>query len=313
MNILITGGAGFIGSHLAKNLISDERVSSIKILDCYKKGKHNLVEDNSGKICYVNQDLTADNLNFDQLLDGVDYIYHLAAEKYSGSSDDNYQKIIDTNITATYKLFEEAAKRKVKRIIFSSSLYVYGDYYEEKYETSPLNPHTIYGISKIGGEQLLRKVSKEYDMNYNILRFFFVYGPGVNNFSSDFSMGYKSVILKHLDRIGNNQPPEIYGSGEQKLDYIYIDDLIEALKTSLFSDTKNETFNIGSATGYSVNDITQKILKLTSSKLNPIYKKADATDKTIRVANIDKAKEKLGFEPKTKLEKGLENIMNWIS
>ena len=147
---------------------------------------------------------------------------------------------------------------RIKKIVFSSSLYVYGKTKENGFsEKDPCNPHTIYGISKLTGEHLLSYFSQNFKLDYVVLRYFFVYGPYQYQ-----GMGYKSVIVKNFQRLLQGKTPIIYGNGQQMLDYIYIDDVVNATILSLSDQFKNKCFNIGSNNGLSIKQLLNVMMEV---------------------------------------------------
>lgn len=313
MSSIITGGAGFIGSHLAKALSPNN--NEVHIVDPMFHGKqHMLPKTDFSNISYHKMDITIDAVP-DQIFKQSNVLFHLAACKHSSNSGIDAQSILQTNIDATYRLFEQAAQKGIKTIVFTSSLYAYGRYHlPAMNESDAPMPDTVYGISKYTGELLLREICKKYGINGVILRLFFVYGPGVNPWTADFRNGYKSVIIKHFERIMQGKAPIINGDGRQSLDYIYIDDVVSALTNAPnFATTDVPIYNIASGNAISVNDLTQKICSTTAYKDTIEYNKADSTEGTVRAADISKAQNTTNWAPMVSFESGINNIYNWLN
>jgi UDP-glucose 4-epimerase len=306
-NVLVTGGCGFIGSHLVRRLI-DLSVGSITVIDSLKYGDKTNIGKEFRNIKIIKY--TIDNKNDDVLyeaLHGIDYLFHLAAEKHNQSID-NPEDVINSNINGTFRLYEAAARNKVKKVVYASSLYAYGRMSSPNMNESELPaPKTIYGISKLVGELFLSHYLLKNDLKYNVLRYFFIYGP--KQFSGT---GYKSVVVKNFERIFNNENPIIFGDGRQVLDYIYIDDVISATIKAVESDCYGEVFNVGSSIPTSIDQLTDVMLKVSGKSLEKIYNPPDETKDTYRVADISKIKKILDFQPTVSLEEGLRRTYEWI-
>jgi len=312
-NILVTGGAGFVGSNLTRSLAN--LGANIIVLDNQSKGKHNLLtkQDN---IKYLVKDLNKlSESELLKILSGIEILYHLAAEKHSSQNQISVEDILSTNISATYRLFQAASKASVKKIVFTSSLYAYGRYALPPARENDLpKPDTLYGISKLSAEHMLRQIFNDNNnINYTIARLFFVYGPGIKPYSDKFSMGYKSVLLKHFQRMINNEAPIIYGSGQQGLDYIYIDDVVKALILCAGNNkSNNKTLNISTGKYNSILDLTQMAKNICGFTGNTIFQTADKTDNTIRCGDNSLASETLDWTPNISIEHGLKNLYEWI-
>lgn len=305
-NILVTGAAGFIGSHLCKYL-AQVNPRKILALDSLNYGTwQNLGELKNIELIKADlAELSSDD--FLNLMKKTDYVFHLAAEKHNQSKD-SPQKVIDVNISATYRLIDSAAKSSIKKFVFTSSLYAYGNMQSSAMkETDIPKPRTIYGTSKLAGEHILNEFAIKNQLDYNVARLFFTYGT-----HQYCGMGYKSVIVSNFERIIKGERPTIYGDGEQSLDYIYVNDIIEGL-TMLASDKSSRSvFNLGSGTAVSVNTLTKLMLKVSGSKLEPLYCDADWTHGSSRGSDPSKAKQELNWQAKVSLEAGLTKVYEWM-
>lgn len=308
-NILVTGGCGFIGSHLARKL-ANLGVGKITIIDSLEYGKKENLENLLNQVEVVKYWIgSRDDAVLAEKLKGVDYLFHLAAEKHNQSVDNPF-KILESNVNGTLRLFELASQKNVKKVFFSSSLYVYGYGRGENVpfdESRTPSPVTVYGISKLAGEQFLKYCYEKYNLRSAILRFFFVYGP--RQFSGT---GYKSVIIKNFERMLCGENPMIFGNGEQSLDYIFVDDIVDGIIKSVESDYNNETFNIGNAIPVTINHLTDVMLGISKGNFNRTYGPADITHNTFRVADTSKIEKMLGFKPTISLEEGLRRTYNWM-
>lgn len=305
-SVLVTGGAGFIGSHLVRRLL-DLGVKKVIVIDSFEYGiEENLPEDD--RIARIKHNIGIDSIvSLERLIKECAYVFHLAAQKHNQSLATPYA-VYQTNIIGTADLFELAGKCGVKKIIFSSSLYSYGrTTLPPMREDDCVNPHTIYGISKVAGEQLLAYYANKYKYNYAALRLFFVYGP--RQFPG---MGYKSVIVKNFERLIREKRPIIFGDGNQSLDYVYVDDVINALVKVAENPVSGEIFNVGSGEATPISSLITLMKKIAESTAEIDYGPVDETQGTIRVSDIKKIGKIIQWQPTVTLEDGLERTFAWI-
>lgn len=301
-SVTVTGAAGFIGGHLMDSLAADSELHVVGI-DSLRSGSWDRFSNDGTQI-------TADlrNLNskeMEELLRGSSVLFHLAAEKHNSARDPI--EVIDVNVSATYRLFEAAAKVGVGRVVFASSLYAYGSMGPEPMsEGDPPSPRTLYGVTKVAGEHLLQMAARQADMKWAIARLFFVYGP--KQYARG---GYKSVIVSNFERIARGEPPVINGDGEQALDYVFVDDVIKALRDLADVDSPNGVMNFGYGQAWSVNDLTDLMLQVADSRLQPVYAPADWTAGSIRVCDPTAARDRIGWKPSVQMQDGLE--LTWES
>jgi UDP-glucose 4-epimerase len=293
--ILVTGGAGFVGRHLVSDLL--ESGNEVHVVDSGETGRPELLPSSVSLTDVDISNLT--DKDWKEILTGVDFVYHLAARKYN-TPGVTAEQLIAANATATYRLAEAASNANVKKFVYSSTLYAYGSMGPKvMVETDVPSPKTVYGASKLFGEHSLQNKDFKLPLNWSVARFFFVYGPG--QFSEG---GYKSVIVSNFERIAKGDNPVIHGSGEQVLDYIYVGDVVRALK-KMADSPLNDTFNLGSGNHYSINEVTKLMLDVSKTSLEPIHSEPDWTEGTSRVGDNRKARELLSWEPLVSLEEGL--------
>jgi UDP-glucose 4-epimerase len=303
---LVTGGAGFIGSRLVRHLLSIG-VSRVTVLDSFSTGSEaNLVED--PRVTVVRYTLGAGpSADLVPILSASPFVFHLAAEKHS-QSENNADRLFRTNVNGMYQLLEAAAANQVQRVVFTSSLYAYGRTSGEgMVESEPLNPWTVYGTTKAAGESLCEHFFRSKGLSYNILRSFFVYGPGQTS-----GTGYKTVIPVNFGRIRKGEPPKIHGDGQQILDYVFIDDVVEATVLVMEKAPSRAIYNVGSGEGTSVEDLTREMTRAAGVEFRPEYGPADWTSGTRRVADVSKIRDEIGWRASTTLAAGLDRTYRWL-
>jgi UDP-glucose 4-epimerase len=306
--IMVTGGCGFIGSHLVRQLIASG-AARVVVVDSLRYGDRANLGQLSAAVEIVRHTLGTDRTaELDAAMTGVDYLFHLAAEKHQQSAGRELE-LMRSNIEGTYTLFSLAAQRGVRKIVFTSSLYAYGRMQGPPFvEDEVPQPHTVYGISKLCGEHLLRHIHAAHGVPYNVLRYLFIYGP--RQFAG---MGYKSVIVKNFERLLAGQPPIVYGDGTQALDYVFVDDAVAATIRALESEHSGEVFNIGSGVPTSVNALIDMMLTVAGSGMPKAYEPADWTAGSCRVGDIRKVRRLLGWKPRTPLFDGLTQTFAWMA
>ena len=244
---IVTGGAGFIGSHLVDKLI--EQGVEVTILDNLSTGKKQNINPKAEFIdCDIFKDTYGD-LIF--LLNGADTVFHLAAKTTVQESIEKPSLYNDINVVGTLNLLEAAAAMKVKRFIFSSSSSVYGNAKVPTSEDHPLNPISPYALNKLIGEQYCKLYSEIYNIDTVCLRYFNVYGDRMNN------EGYKLVFPIFKEQILNNKPLTINNNGEQRRDFIHVNDVVRAniLVAKHSNNFNGDIYNVGNGKNYSINEI----------------------------------------------------------
>ena len=305
--ILVTGGAGFVGSHVVDKLLL-KNPKKVIILDNFSRGTPQNIE-NASK--HKNTELVTgdirDSEQVNSVVKGCDYVFHLAAIRITRCAEDPrlcQQVLVD----GTFNILEACATNKVKKLILSSSVSIYGDpSYLPMDEKHPFNNTTAYGAAKIANEEMTKAFRAMYGLNYVILRYFNIYGPRMDIYGV-----YTEVLIKWLEAIDKNVPPIIHGDGKQALDFIYVKDIADANTIALESDINEGVFNVGTGKSTSLKELLDILLELTGSKLKPIYQenvKRPYVQK--RAADITLAKNKLGFVAKTDLKSGLRKLIEW--
>ncbi len=310
VKILITGGAGFIGSHLAEKLAQlDHEVVILDNLDPYyhvgiKKKNIEIVLKN--KNCsFVNGDIL-DNEQLDNIVkEGINFIFHEAAQPGVRASVEDPLKPNEVNVKGTLNVLEAARKGEVERIINASSSSVYGkvEYlpFDEKHPTQPLSP---YGVSKMVAEHYCRVYNDLYGLSTVSLRYFTVYGP---------RMRPDLAIPIFTRALFGGEKPTIFGNGEQTRDLTYIEDIVAANVNLLDTDKADgEILNIGGGKRVTVNQLFENLKRLTGRDIEPIYGNEIKGDAKHTLSKVDKARRLIGYEPETSIEAGLEKFVKWF-
>lgn len=303
--IVVTGGAGFIGSHLVRKLKS--LGAFVSVIDDFTNSSRNRVGPEDRLIPAAIDSCGQEEL--DSALAGADYLFHLAAVKHKRTEQGGGSGFL-RNVIGAYRLFTAAVENGVEKIVYTSSLYVYGRSSPSAFfESGQVNPTTLYGISKLDGELVLAALCRDKPTAFSVLRLFFVYGP-----YQHIAGAYPTVITKNLTRLLTGLPPVVNGDGSQVLDYVYVEDVVEALVKSALAGEKALTLNVGSGTGISVLNLVGKLLAAAGGNGtgNIEYRPRDETHGTSRVADTERISRVLGWRPGTSLEDGINQTLNWL-
>lgn len=294
---VVTGAAGFIGSHLCRALLA-RGAARIVALDHLGFGTWGRIDGyEPGRLVQETRDLARMKPDdWAPLLEDADVLFHLAAEKHNNALDDP-QRVLAVNVAATQELFAAAEKARVGKTVFTSSLYAHGRTKAPAMCESELpQPRTIYGISKLAGEHLLAATGLEATS----LRLFFVYGPGQYA-----GKGYRSVIVSNFERILRGEAPTLRGDGEQALDYVYVADVVDALLQAAATPGRPGPYNVGSGDAVTIKALTRTMLRVAGSDLAPVHVEADWTAGSCRFADVSRIAAALGWKPQVGLEAGL--------
>ena len=305
MKILVTGGAGFIGSHLVEELLSNEH--EILIFDNCLTGKKEHLEI-TGNFTFINDDFGSENsLEVIEKFD-PDICFHLAAQSSVVVSVENPALDFEHNILQPIKLIQVLLKSNCKKLVFTSSGgTIFGEptvipTAEEDYADEPESP---YGVAKKRLNELIKIMLKNSSMKYSILNLSNVYGPRQD------PHGEAGVVSIFANKYLKNEEPTIYGDGEQTRDYIYVKDVVSALiKSSKIEE--NHFLNIGTGIETSVNDLANSMKIQFKSEINPIYKPAREGELNRSVLNNTKAKKELNWKPEYSLDDGMKQVFKWL-
>jgi UDP-glucose 4-epimerase len=308
--ILVTGGAGFIGSHIVDRLLNEGfEVAIIDNLDTGRLENIAHYQDREG-FHFIKGDIRDFNLVKEAMKD-MDAVFHEAALASVTLSVENPLLTNDINVSGTLNLLKASSDLNVKRFIYASSAAVYGDTSSpQKKENMTRNPTSPYGVSKLAAENYVKLFHKLYGLETVSLRYFNVYGPRQR---FDIQNAYGGAITIFTNRLLRNMPPIIYGNGEQTRDFVYIQDVIEANILALNSkNAAGEAFNIGTGTNISINQIAEILKdKMNKKHLKNVHADPRPTDIRHGYADINKAKKILGYNPKFSIKEGLTELVNW--
>ncbi|CAG0937492.1 UDP-glucose 4-epimerase [Thermoflexales bacterium] len=304
---LVTGGAGFIGSHLVTTLL--ERGDQVRVLDNFATGKREHIDLYHGRAGVVEGDVR-DHALVERLMAGVDYVLHLAAVVSVPQSMRDPALTNDVNVNGTLNVLAAARKFNVKRVVFSSSCAVYGDNPElplsERSITQPLSP---YAASKLIGEVYCQTYYRAYGLPTVCLRYFNIYGP-----RQDPNGDYAAVIPKFVQRLKAGQAPLIYGAGQQTRDFVYVGDVVRAnLLACEHPQASGRVFNIASGQGTSLLELAASVNGLTPQPIQPQFAPPREGDILHSRGDGTCAHTTLGFQPTMGLNEGLKQLYDSIN
>jgi UDP-glucose 4-epimerase len=299
---VVTGGAGFIGSHLTEELA--RQGYQVVILDDLSTGKRENIEAlvKRDRARFVQGSIT-DLPLLKKLFSSIDIVFHLAAIPSVPRSIENPLASHEANITGTLNVLLAARDNGVKKVIYASSSSVYGDTPTlPKTENMPPNPQSPYAVTKLAGEGYCQVFQEVYGLPGACLRYFNIYGP-----RQDLDSQHAALIPRFISQILQGKPPVIFGDGEQTRDFTFVKDAVAATILAAESDATG-IFNIGTGNRVTINQLTEFILKVTGKDLKPLYQQSRSGDVRHSLADISRAKG-FGYEPQYSLEDGLRETI----
>lgn len=306
--ILVTGGAGFIGSYVVEELILLKPRKIIIIDNLIRGGYPNMKNfANNPVVEFHNADMRDLDL-LEKCIAGTDYVFHMAALRINSCAA-NPREGFEVMLQSTFEVALLCVKHKVKKVVYSSSASVYGlaQHFPTPESDNPYNNQTFYGAAKMWGEQLFRSFKFMYGLDYVALRYFNAYGPRM-----DTDGKYTEVMIKWLDCIRDEKNPLIYGDGSTTMDFVYVKDIAKSNIAALQSDVSDEAFNIGNCEETSLKELLAVLLKVNNSHLTPEYRAENSINPVSRrLADISKAKDLLRFTPSISLEQGMKELSEW--
>ena len=311
-SVLVIGGAGFIGSHVVKDLLNTD-IGKVVVFDNFTRGKIDYLSESFNDSRLELYPKGGDIREIDVLNDamqGVDSVVHLAA-MWLLHCKDFPRTAFQVNVEGAFNVLEACVKNKVKRLVYSSSASVYGDAVEfPMTEAHPFNNRNFYGSTKIAGEAMCRAFYDRYGLDYVGLRYMNVYGP-----HQDQTAAYTGVIPIMLNKIDANEAPVVNGDGSQAYDFVDVRDVARCNVLALNAEATDEFYNVGTGVQTSVRELCDTILDLKESDLEVTYKPYSEDDARRLVQNRigcpEKAKKELGFEYEIDLGQGLGDLIAW--
>ena len=302
---LVTGGAGFIGSHIAESLV--KRGERVRVLDNLMTGKRENLDHLVDKLEFIEADIRDANTTR-QAMEGVSIVYHEAAIPSVPRSVADPQLSHDVNVNGTFNVLMAARDAGVKRVIFAASSSAYGDTEVlPKTETMLPNPLSPYAAAKLVGELYCQTFTRVYGLETVALRYFNVFGP-----RQDPTSPYSGVISKFVTALLNNEAPTIFGDGEQSRDFTYIANVVDAnLRAAEAAEAVGQVMNLGIGQRITLNQLFEELQKVIGTNLKPNYSPTRAGDVRHSLADIARAENLLGYRPLVGLAEGLKYTVDW--
>ena len=299
MNCLVTGGAGFIGSHIVRALV--DRGDRVRVMDDFSSGKRENLTEVMPDIELVEGDIRDENIAIDAVK-GIETVFHLAAVPSVPRSIKEPRLTHQVNVDGTFNLLLAARDASVSRFIFSSSSSIYGDTETlPKIENMTPRPKSPYALQKLISEQYCRIFSETYGISTICLRYFNIFGP-----RQDPESEYAAVIPRFITSMINNRPPTIYGDGTQTRDFTYVSNAVSANLLAASKDSfTGEVVNISTGIQLDLNSLVRKVGEIVNRDCDPIYEESRPGDVKHSLGEIKKAKNLLGYRVITPLDQGL--------
>ncbi len=305
--VLVTGGAGMIGSHLCDRLLAAG--AEVVVYDNLSRGRMENLQAAGAGLTVVEGDIR-DRAGLARVMEGVDYVYHLAAIRLTQCAEQP-REALEVMADGTFNVVEAAVAAKVKKLIAASSASIYG--MAERFPTAedhhPYDNNTLYGAAKLFNEGIYRSFAETHGLRYTALRPFNVYGPRM-----DVHGAYTEVLIRWVERIEKKQPLLIFGDGRQSMDFVYVEDVARAfaLAGEPRPELDGQVFNIASGVETSLEGLAQALLATTGSTVGISYgPERKLTSVPRRVADVSKAKAHLGFTAEVSLAEGLRRLVAW--
>lgn len=308
-NVLVTGGAGFIGSNLTEELLKRGHV--VRVLDDFSTGKReNLIFDVKYPSLKVIEGDIRDLLTCQKAVEGMEYVFHQGALPSVQRSVEDPETSNAVNVGGTLNILLAARGKGVKRVIYASSSSVYGDTPTlPKHEEMATNPLSPYALQKYVGEHYCRLFYQLYGLETISLRYFNIFGP-----KQDPNSLYSAVIPKFIDALVQERPPVIFGDGEQSRDFTYIENVVQANLLAMSAEhLHGEAINIACGKRISLNQLLNVLEEILGSKISPLYQESRKGDVKHSLADIRKGKEIVGYEPTVGVEIGLKKTADFFS
>jgi UDP-glucose 4-epimerase len=306
--VLITGGAGLVGSHIADHLVR-AGVREIVLLDNLSRGRRENIAWalEHGPVSFIEGDIR-DRVLLADAIQNIDVVFHQAAIRITQCAKEP-RLAVEVLVDGTYNVLEAAVKAGVKKVVVASSASIYGlaGKFPTRETHHPYHNRTLYGAAKLFNEGLLRSFYDMYGLDYVVLRYFNVYGPRMDSFGA-----YTEVLIRWIERIAQRKPPLIFGDGTQTMDFIYVEDVARANLLAAKASVSDQVFNIASGREVSLNELAATLVRVMGADLRPEYEPERKVNPVRRrLADVSRAKQALGFEACVSLEEGLRCLVEW--
>jgi UDP-glucose 4-epimerase len=307
--VLLTGGAGLIGSTITDLLTGESEIEKITIFDNFSRGTMENLADavSDARVDVIRGDIL-DLETLDRAVRGHDAIFHLPAIRITQCALEP-RLANDILVNGTFNVLEAAVRHDVGKIIASSSASVYGlaNTFPTDERHHPYNNDTLYGAAKAYNEGMLRSFKATYDLDYVALRYFNVYGPRMDTVGK-----YTEVFIRWMNAIARGEAPVIHGDGSTTMDFVYVGDIARANVCALKSNATDHVFNVGTGIETSLADLARTIISVMGADVEPIFENAPSSGGvTRRKADVSKAETLLGFRAETTFEEGVRKLVDW--
>jgi UDP-glucose 4-epimerase len=306
--VLITGGAGFIGSHIADQLL-DHGVSQVLVLDNFVRGRReNLAAACArGRVTIIDGDLR-DRALVTDVMDGIDVVFHQAALRITQCAEEP-ALAVDVLVNGTFNVLQAAVQARVTRVVAASSASVYGlaDSFPTTEDHHPYNNRTLYGSAKAFNEGMLRSFNDQYGLDYVALRYFNAYGPRMDTHGA-----YTEVFIRWMERIAAGEPLMIFGDGTQTMDFVHVEDIARANILAATAPVTDRVYNVGTGVETSLNEMAHLLLAATGSSSTIEYAAARKVNPVPRrQACTARAERDLGFRARVSFPEGIAGLVTW--
>jgi UDP-glucose 4-epimerase len=303
--VFVTGGAGFVGSHVVDALVREG--AKVVVYDNFRRGRLGNLEWAAahGDVEVIEGDIT-DMSHLARSIAGCDLVSHQAS-LWLWECENDPRQALETNIVGTFNLLEASAEAAVDKVVLASSSSVYGEpSHLPTDEEHPFNNDFFYGATKVADEQLARAFHRKFGVRYICLRYLNVYGP-----RQDYRSAYVSVITNFINRVADGEPPIIFGDGSETLDLIFVEDVARVNLLALKSDLENDILNVASGRETTLRELAQTIIEVMGSDLVPTVENRERGLVVRRWGSTERAEQRLGFRSTVELREGLERLIAW--
>jgi UDP-glucose 4-epimerase len=311
--VLITGGAGFVGSHIADRLIADEGVRQVTLLDNMLRGSMRNIAPAiaTGRARLVEGDIRDRGL-LDRLVAEADYVFHMAALRITRCAE-NPREALEVMFDGSFNVAEACVRHKTKKLVAASSASVLGtaDSFPTREDHHPYNNRTLYGAAKMANELMYRAFNDMNGLPYVAMRYFNVYGPRMDREGK-----YTEVLIRWYDLVRKGQQPLIFGEGDQTMDFVYVGDVARANVLAMKAPVSDQVFNVACGRETSLRQLCDAMLGAMGSRLQPKHvplpEERKAVEVRRRLADTSKANALLGFRAEVPLEDGMKRLVSWL-